>query len=77
MELGVYQAKTHLPELINRIEMGEEITITRHGKAVARLLSVAPPKTLDVAGAINELRTFGARRSAGAPLSDLIAEGRR
>ena len=77
MELGVYQAKTHLPELINRIALGEEVTITRHGKAVARLLSVAPPKELDVSSAINELKTFGASRSIEIPLSELIAEGRR
>lgn len=77
MEIGVYQAKTHLPELLGKIEHGEEITITRHGKAVARLLPVEPPKVLDVQGAIAELKTFSAGRTAGMPLCDMIAEGRR
>ena len=33
--VGAYEAKTHLPELLKRVERGEHITITRHGHAVA------------------------------------------
>ncbi len=33
--VGAYQAKTHLPQLLDRVEGGETITITRHGKPVA------------------------------------------
>lgn len=36
--VGAFEAKTHLSELLQRVERGEEITITRHGKAVARLV---------------------------------------
>ena len=32
------EAKTHLSELVQRAEVGEEIEITRHGKVVARLV---------------------------------------
>ena len=32
------EAKTHLSELIQRAEVGEEIEITRHGKVVAKLV---------------------------------------
>jgi antitoxin (DNA-binding transcriptional repressor) of toxin-antitoxin stability system len=33
--LTVSEARAALPELLNRVEDGEEITITRHGRAVA------------------------------------------
>ena len=36
-EIGAFQAKNTLGTLLDRVERGEEIVITRHGKAVARL----------------------------------------
>ena len=36
--VGSYEAKTHLPQLLDRVEHGESIVITRHGKPVARLV---------------------------------------
>lgn len=39
--VGAYEAKTHLPQLLERVENGEEITITRHGRPVARLVPIA------------------------------------
>jgi prevent-host-death family protein len=40
--VGSYEAKTHLPRLLERVERGETIIITRHGKAVARLVPATP-----------------------------------
>lgn len=41
MELiGAFEAKTHLPRLLDRVARGESLTITRHGKPVARLVPV-------------------------------------
>ncbi|MGA7753343.1 MAG: type II toxin-antitoxin system prevent-host-death family antitoxin [Candidatus Sulfotelmatobacter sp.] len=37
-EIGAFQAKNTLGTLLDRVENGEEIVITRHGKAVARLV---------------------------------------
>ena len=34
-------AKAHLSELINKVESGEEVVITRHGRPVARVVPVA------------------------------------
>jgi len=36
--LGSFEAKTHLPQLLERAAQGEEFTITKHGKPVARLV---------------------------------------
>jgi prevent-host-death family protein len=37
MDISVAMAKDKLPELLRAVEEGEEIIITRHGKAVAQL----------------------------------------
>ena len=36
--VGSFEAKTHLPQLLERVANGEEFTITKHGKPVARLV---------------------------------------
>ncbi len=36
--VGIFEAKTHLSSLLDEVEKGGEVTITRHGKPVARLV---------------------------------------
>jgi prevent-host-death family protein len=38
------QAKARLSELLDKVEAGEEVVVTRHGRAVARILSAVHPK---------------------------------
>jgi len=40
--VNVYDAKTQLSKLITRVEQGEEITISRNGRPVARLVPLSP-----------------------------------
>lgn len=76
-EVGVYEAKTHLPRLLDEVEHGEEVTITRHGKPVARLVPVADARR-SVDETIEALRAFGARHPRkGLNFRELIEEGRR
>jgi prevent-host-death family protein len=42
--VSLAQAKARLSELLDKVERGEEIIVTRHGRAVARILSAAQPK---------------------------------
>jgi len=39
-QVSVHEAKTHLSELLRRVDAGEEIIIARGGKAVARLVPI-------------------------------------
>lgn len=39
-EIGAFEAKNKLGQLLDLVERGEEVTITRHGRAVARLAPV-------------------------------------
>ena len=45
--IGTYQAKTHLSKLLERVENGEQFTITRHGVPIARLIPMDRPSTID------------------------------
>jgi prevent-host-death family protein len=80
--VGSYEAKTHLPQLLERVEHGETITITRHGKPVARLVPAVPtaPRP-EIADVIEAMRLFQEQEAPtlGDDLSirDLINEGRR
>ena len=38
--IGAFEAKTHLPRLLERVARGESLTITKHGKPVAHLVPV-------------------------------------
>ncbi|AOO83097.1 type II toxin-antitoxin system Phd/YefM family antitoxin [Bosea vaviloviae] len=40
--VGAFEAKTKFSELLDRVERGEEIVITRHGHRVARIISDPP-----------------------------------
>lgn len=40
--IGLFEAKTHLSELVARAERGEEVVITRHNRPVAKLVPIGP-----------------------------------
>lgn len=77
--VGSYEAKTHLPELLRRVEEGEQVTITRHGRPVALLIPAPGVPDRTVAQAVKELASFGRGRRLGPGLGvrDLVEEGRR
>jgi antitoxin (DNA-binding transcriptional repressor) of toxin-antitoxin stability system len=55
--VSLAQAKTHLSELLDRVEAGEEVVITRHGKPVAhvrRAVAEKKPLALDKLAALRE-----------------------
>ena len=52
--IGIKQARQQLPDLIDRVEAGEEIIISRQGKAVAQLIAV--PKTFKQLPMLSEFR---------------------
>lgn len=41
-QIGSYEAKTHLPRLLDEVEAGATYTITKHGRPVARLVPMGP-----------------------------------
>lgn len=76
--VGTFEAKTHLSSLLERVERGEEITITRHGKAVARLVPVGAIGRARLEDTVARLKAFRkGRRLGDRSVKALIEEGRR
>jgi prevent-host-death family protein len=82
IEVGAFEAKNTLGALLDRVERGEEIVITRHGKPVARLVpnhggfdraqaEAAAARILELAKSANlgpfDWEAFKADRDAGRP----------
>jgi prevent-host-death family protein len=75
--IGVYAAKTHLANLLERVANGEHIVITKHGVPVAEISpinQILPDARLR---AIEQLRTFRQGRHAGISIRAMTEEGRR
>jgi prevent-host-death family protein len=77
--VGAYDAKTHFSELLEKVAAGEEITITRHGTPVARLVPVKKQYTAEERqAAIKRWTELSKGLSLGGlKIRDLINEGRR
>lgn len=76
--VGVYEAKTHLPQLLERVAKGEKITITKHGVPVATLQPADSAKRTPVRDVIDQLKRFRSEnRLEGLSIRDMIEEGRR
>lgn len=77
--VGAYEAKTRLSELLEKVEGGEEITITKHGAPVAKLVPVKKEASVvQRAAAIGRIQKLSAGLSLGGlKVRDLINEGRR
>jgi prevent-host-death family protein len=75
--VGTFEAKTHLTRLLDRVVAGEQITITRHGTPIARLVPVKPASSRQIRETIAKLKEFSkGQRLGGLNVKDLINEGR-
>lgn len=75
-EIGAYEAKTHLPALLERVGRGETITITKHGRPVARLVPVGNTDVERRREAIARIKELRKGLTLGVPIKQLIEEGR-
>ena len=76
--VGSYEAKTHLPRLLDEVAGGATITITKHGVPVAVLVPPVSSGTVSVREAAEGLRAFrGRHHLRGVTIRKLIDEGRR
>jgi prevent-host-death family protein len=76
-EIGAYEAKTHLPALLERVARGERFTITKHGQPIARLVPIertGPDRRRET---IERLKRFREGHTLDVPVKQLISEGRR
>ena len=78
-ETPASEAKTHLPQLLDAVERGETIVITRHGRAIARLIPEVGQQQAEIKSAIESIKNL--RRSmpklSPSEIKSLIEEGRK
>ena len=77
MNVGSFEAKTHLSELLQRVSNGERFTITRHGMPVAELVPVGGRALRDRQATVEQLRSFATGRTLNADWRELRDAGRR
>ena len=78
--VGSFEAKTHLPQLLERVERGESILITRHGKPVAVLSPAPVEEPKGIAQTIKDFKAYSQKQKRslkGMTAKELIDEGRR
>ena len=79
--VGLFEAKTHLSELVARAERGEEVVITRHNRPVARLVPMSRGAARSVQQrrerALVALQQFEPIALPGVTIDELIDAGRR
>jgi prevent-host-death family protein len=77
--VGAYEAKTHFSELLERVAAGEELTITRHGAPVARLVPIKRAATAAERRALIDrwIQRADKPTLGNLRIRDLVNEGRR
>jgi prevent-host-death family protein len=76
--IGAFEAKTHLSSLLDAVDQGEQILITRHGRPVARLVPAEGPDNATVSAAIARLKQFSQGQTLGdVTVQELRDAGRR
>lgn len=76
---GVFEAKQNFSQLLDAVEAGEEVVITRHGKEIARLSPMRPPLVSDeqIARELDVMRQLRSRVKPGPGWKELRDEGRK
>jgi prevent-host-death family protein len=76
--VGVFEAKTHLSALLDWVEAGEEVVITKHGRAVARLVGAGTIDRARVDAAFEKLKEMRRGTTLGGLSWKMLRdEGRR
>lgn len=76
--IGAFQAKTHFSELLDQVEKGEHIIITKHGHPVAKLVPVTAVNQVRIHQAIQHLKEFAkTNKLDGLDWKELRDEGRK
>jgi prevent-host-death family protein len=79
--IGVYDAKTQLPKLLDRVSRGERFLITRHGRPVAQLIPAVVETPVAVQEIIQQMQDWQEREGPtlgpGLTVRQLREDGRR
>jgi prevent-host-death family protein len=76
--IGSYELKTHLSQVLESVENGQSVIVTRHGKPIARILPPELAQRQSVKDAVRGLLAFPRKPlPRGVTIKSLIEQGRR
>ena len=77
-EIGAFEAKRHLPRLLERVWKGERFMITKHGNSMAELIPFRKRDREKIRAAIEDLKAFQKAHSLGGlSVREMIEDGRK
>lgn len=78
MDIGIYEAKSKLSQLVEKAEAGEVVILTRRGRPVAKIVNVAPSTRRNRALLLREIHALSRRVKIPKSISirEIVAEGR-
>ncbi len=71
-EIQASEAKTHLPQLLDDVERGETVVITRHGRAIARIVPESHRRQAEIDSAIESIKALR-QRTGKITLGELLS----
>ena len=71
-EVQASEAKTHLPQLLTAVERGETIIITRHGRAIARIVPETKSRKAELERVFEQMKQLG-RRTGKITVDDILS----
>lgn len=71
-DIQASDAKTHLPQILDEVERGETVRITRHGRPIARIVPETDRRQVEIDKAIVKIKALR-RRTGKVTLDELLA----
>ncbi|MCF3948930.1 type II toxin-antitoxin system prevent-host-death family antitoxin [Acidiphilium sp. AL] len=71
-DIQASEAKTHLPQILDEVERGETIRITRHGRPIARIVPETDRRQTEIDKAITNIKALR-RRTGKITLEEILA----
>ena len=71
-EVQASDAKAHLPQLLDDVERGDTVVITRHGRPIARIVSEADRRQQEIGKAIEGIKALR-KRTGKVTVAELLS----
>lgn len=72
-EIQASEAKTHLPQILDEVERGETVVITRHGRPIARLVPEADRRQAEIEEAVDGILAVRERLKGKLTLEEILS----
>lgn len=72
-EIQASEAKTHLPQILDDVERGETVVITRHGRPIARLVPEAERRQAEIDEAVESILAVRKRLKGKISLEEILS----